>query len=281
MIDKIYQNARPFLKWAGGKQQLLQQYEAFFPKGIHRYYEPFLGGGAVFFHLYNRARLSGDVFLFDNNPELINAYRMVRDQVEGLIELLAMHKERHNREYYYQIRDLDRQDCILSDVERAARTVYLNKACYNGLFRVNRNSQFNVPMGSYKNPRIVDIDALRAANLALKGVHLEVRYFRTIVELGEPGDFFYFDPPYAPVSKTASFTSYTAGSFFEEDQRHLAKVYTSLSEKGCMCMLSNSYTPLILNLYKNFRIETVLANRAINSNAGRRGEIKEVLILNY
>ncbi len=273
--------ARPFLKWAGGKQQLLPQYAPYFPKITQRYFEPFLGGGAVFFFLWNTGRITGHATLFDNNLELVNTYQMVRDHMDELIVALVNHKQRHNRAYYYEIRSLDRQDAGLSNIERAARTIYLNKTCYNGLYRVNRKGQFNVPMGSYKNPAILDADNLRKASCALQNVQIEVRDFRTAVTLGEPGDFFYFDPPYDPLSKTASFTGYTAGNFSDEDQRDLAEVFEILSGKGCLCMLSNSYTPLILQLYQKFRIEIVLANRAINSDANGRGNIKEVVVMNY
>jgi DNA adenine methylase len=274
-------NAKPFVKWAGGKQQLLTQYESFFPDNPARYYEPFVGGGAVFFHFWTTERLPQARFLFDNNHELINAYQVVRDDLEALLNLLAVHKERHGKEYYYQIRKLDRQDVELSDVERAARTIYLNKTCYNGLYRVNSKGQFNVPIGSYKNPKIRDEDTLKAASAALQGVCIEVRDFRTIVDLAQARDFFYFDPPYHPLSKTASFTSYTAGSFRDEDQRDLSKVFTRLSEKGCYCMLSNSYTPFILELYEEFTIKTVQANRAISSDPNGRGGIREIVVLNY
>lgn len=274
-------NAKPFLKWAGGKQQLLAQYEAYFPSTFNRYLEPFIGGGAVFFHLWNTDRLPEQVFLFDNNQELINTYKIVRDNVDELIKILAIHKKTHDQEYYYEIRNLDRQNVALSDVERAARTIYLNKSCYNGLYRVNRKGQFNVPMGSYKNPAILQEEILKAANAALQHASLEVRDFQTVVDFAQSGDFFYFDPPYHPLSKTASFTGYTAGSFGDKDQRNLAAVFTRLSEKGCLCMLSNSHTPLILQLYQKFRIETVQANRAINSDSKGRGSIQEVVVLNY
>jgi DNA adenine methylase len=253
-LKPVLEKAKPFVKWAGGKQQLLAQYEAFLPGRSKRYFEPFVGGGAVFFHSWNTGRLPEKGFLFDNNEELVNAYRVVRDQVDELLAILAAHKARHCQEYFYEIRSLDRQDVALSDVERAARTIYLNKTCYNGLYRVNRKGQFNVPMGSYKNPRIQDECTLKAANAALQGVCIEIRDFRTIVDLAHAGDFFYFDPPYDPLSRTARFTSYTAGSFGHGDQRDLANVFARLSEAGCRCMLSNSYTPFVLELYKQFTI---------------------------
>lgn len=277
----IPRNAKPFLKWAGGKQQLLSQLEPFFPNAFERYFEPFVGGGAVFFHLWNTYRVPENVFLLDNNDELINAYRVVRDDLDELLDILSMHQRNHCAQYYYRIRNLDRGEVTLSRVERAARTIYLNRTCYNGLYRVNSKGQFNVPMGSYKNPIILDRDTLTAASIALQGVHIETRDFRVVVEMGQAGDFFYFDPPYHPLSKTASFTSYTASSFSEQDQRDLADVFARLTAKGCLCMLSNSHTPFILELYRGFRIETVRAIRAINSDANGRGKIEEVVILNY
>jgi DNA adenine methylase len=277
----ISTSAKPFLKWVGGKQQLLVQFEAFLPVGISRYLEPFVGGGAVFFHYWNTGRLPKNVFLLDNNEELINAYRVVRDQVDALIEQLTIHKRKHNQSYYYRIRDLDRRPANLTEVERAARTIYLNRTCYNGLYRVNSKGQFNVPIGSYKEPQIVYEEILNAASTALQGTTIKCGDFRKVVEFARAGDFFYFDPPYDPVSKTASFTGYTSASFNDEDQRDLARVFAQLTEMKCRCMLSNSYTPFILDLYRNFRIEVVQAKRAVNSNGNGRGHISEVVVLNY
>lgn len=274
-------SARPFVKWAGGKQQLIEQFKELFPERFNRYFEPFVGGGAVFFHLWKENKIPDSVFLFDNNEELINAYKVVRDDVDGLIQRLTVHKRKHNSDHYYATRQLDRNDITLSSLERAARTLYLNKTCFNGLYRVNSKGQFNVPIGSYKNPKILDEELLRAASTALQDVKVETGDFRTIVELAGPNDFIYFDPPYDPLSKTANFTSYTAGNFGDKDQEDLANVFSALSDKGCFCMLSNSYTPFILGLYDQFRIETVRAIRAINSDASGRGAIKEVVVLNY
>ena len=273
--------AKPFLKWAGGKQQLLGQFQQHLPADFKRYFEPFLGGGAVFFHLWNTGRLPDEVFLFDNNEELINAFKVVRDRPQELIELLAIHKQKHNRDYYYEIRDLDRKRMRLNDVKRAARTIYLNKTCYNGLYRVNAKGQFNVPMGSYKNPRILYEDVLLAASAALQGAQIEVRDFRSVLELGRPGDLFYFDPPYHPLTATASFRSYTPDGFNDNDQRDLADLFTQLSEKGCLCMLSNSSTPFVKGLYSGFRIRTVNAVRAINCNGTGRSGIQEVVAVSY
>lgn len=274
--------AKPFLKWAGGKQQLLSQFEAFFPKAFSRYIEPFTGGGAVFFHLWNVQRLPSQVCLIDHNEELINAYQVVRQDVDALIHLLHRHKQNHCQEYYYHVRKMDRGvSRSMSEAERAARTVYLNRTCYNGLYRVNRRGEFNVPMGSYANPRILYEDVLRAASIALQGVSLSVNDFRSIVEMALPGDFYYFDPPYDPLSKTANFTGYTANSFGDQDQRDLADVFQQLSDKGCFCMLSNAHTPFVLDLYRDFRIAKVSAKRAVNSNGNSRGAVLEVVVMNY
>ncbi|MDO8673609.1 MAG: DNA adenine methylase [Dehalococcoidia bacterium] len=273
--------AKPFVKWAGGKQQLLGQYDSFFPACFARYIEPFIGGGAVFFHLWSRGSVSDQALLFDNNENLVNTYKVVRNDVDELIGLLKVHKEKHSRDYYYAIRDLDRQNATLSDVERAARTIYLNKTCYNGLYRVNNRDQFNVPMGSYSSPRILDENTLQNASRALQNASLEVSGFRQIQDFARAGDFIYFDPPYDPVSRTASFTGYTANLFRDEDQCGLAIVYAALTERGCLCMLSNSYTPLVLGLYRDYRVEVVQASRAINSKADGRGSVKEVVVLNY
>lgn len=277
----VTRNAKPFLKWVGGKHQLLSQFEKLFPKSFNRYFEPFLGGGAVFFHLWNTGRLAKQVFLIDNNEELINTYWVVRDNLEALVDLLANHKKNHNKDYYYQVRSLDKQSVRLNNVERAARTIYLNKTCYNGLYRVNSKKQFNVPIGSYKNPKILYKDVLVAASSALQNTSLQVNDFREVVNLAQANDFFYFDPPYDPVSKTANFTGYTANSFRDKDQQDLAGVFKDLTEKGCFCMLSNSYTPFILELYQDFRIELVDARRAVNSDGNGRGSITEIVVLNY
>ena len=266
--------AAPFLKWAGGKTQLIPQMAPFFPPpdSYKRYFEPFLGGGAVFFHLQ-----PPNAYLSDLNEELINAFRVVRDCVGELIESLK--KRRNEATYYYQIRALSPR--ALSSVERASRFIYLNKTCYNGLYRTNRKGQFNVPFGRYKNPRIVNEQTLRAASLALQGVHLWVSDFATaLAKVGE-GDFVYLDPPYDPVSATASFTSYTPSDFDREDQRRLSEIYRILDQRGALLMLSNSATPFIRELYKGYNLIEVQARRAISSRGDRRGPITELLILNY
>ena len=231
--------------------------------------------------MWNTDRLPTHKFLFDNNEELVNAYCIVRDKLDELISLLTTHQKNHNKAYFYQIRSLDRQDIQLSDVERAARTIYLNRTCYNGLYRVNSKKQFNVPIGSYKNPKILCEPVLETANLALQNVSIKVMDFRAITLLAQSNDFFYFDPPYDPMSETANFTGYTADNFRQADQRDLAKVFEALTNKGCSCMLSNSYTPFIRELYHHFEVKIVNARRVVNSNANGRGNIREIVVLNY
>lgn len=271
----------PFLKWAGGKGDLLPQYRQFFPRDASTYFEPFVGSGAVFFYLRG-IDFAHRYRLFDVNAELVNTFAAVRDHAESLIELLRAHKQRHSAAYYLHIRSMDRQGLErLSPTERAARMIYLNRTCYNGLWRVNSKGHFNVPMGRYENPAILDEQRLQAASEALAGTEIAVRGFRDAVQDAREGDFVYFDPPYAPLSPTSNFTSYAAGDFGEGDQHTLAEVYRQLSARKCKAMLSNSDTPLIRDLYSGFRIETVQAKRRINSNKARRGLISELVVLNY
>ena len=276
---------KPFLKWAGGKGQLLDQFAPLYPRSFCSYHEPFVGSAAVYFHLCGLraagylADLMRRVRLTDSNMELVNCYQAVRDHVDELIDRLTLHKQKHGREYYYQVRSWLPQ--VLTPEEAAARFIYLNKTCYNGLYRVNRKGQFNVPMGSYKNPSIFDADNLRHASNMLRGVEIVVADFREVVNCAASGDFVYFDPPYHPLSRTANFTSYTEHPFGEEQQRELAQVFRALDRKGCKVMLSNSWTPFILDLYRGFRFVEVKAARAINSKAGGRGKISEAVVLNF
>jgi DNA adenine methylase len=274
---------QPFLKWAGGKGQLLDQYEPYFPQTPMRgYYEPFVGSGAVFFHLRERGVFE-TYCLSDLNTELLTCYHVVRDHVEDLITRLREHKAHHSRDYYYAIRSRDRDPswADVSPIERAARLIYLNKTCYNGLWRVNQQGFFNVPMGRYVNPDIANVERLRAASHALQGVELAVSGFEAVIEKARSGDFVYFDPPYHPLSRTASFTSYAREDFGEEEQRKLARVFAELDGRDCRVMLSNSDTPFVRELYRDYRVETVTARRAINSAKGKRGAITEVVVVNY
>lgn len=274
---------KPFLKWAGGKRQLLPEIKKYLPKNIGKttYFEPFLGGGALLFDLQPKTAIVND-----SNKELINCYRVIKDKVEELIEILKIHKAKNSKEYYDYLRGIDRSKEYreYSDIQKAARIIYLNKTCYNGLFRVNSKGYFNVPFGRYKNPNILDEAVLRGINdyLNQKSVTFLNRDFAEAVESAKKGDFIYFDPPYDPVSNTASFTGYDINGFNQNEQRRLKQVVDDLTEKGCYVMLSNSATDFILDLYKDYK-ETIVvsATRSINSNALKRGKIDEVLVLNY
>lgn len=274
----------PIVKWAGGKSQLLAQFEPFFPSSFERYLEPFVGGGAVFFHLYGRGRLDGkESILIDRLEELVNVYRVTRDQVQDLVAALRLHEPyRNDADYYYEVRGWDRRSDYSqrTDVERAARFVFLNRTCYNGLYRVNRKGQFNVPFGRYRNPTICDANNLQVVSHSLQGVVLEVGDFCRCLEWAGPGDFVYLDPPYHPLSKTASFTSYTQASFGMKDQQRLAAVFEELNQRGCQIMLSNSYTRSIQQLYEGHEQVQVQATRAINSKPDQRGAVPELLVMN-
>lgn len=276
--------AAPFVKWAGGKSQLLEQFEPLFPVQFDKYIEPFVGGGAVFFHLYNQGRIGGGVVLNDLNEELMTCYEVIRDQVDDLIEELRRHESFKMEEiYFYEVRKWDRRPDFheRSPVERAARMIFLNRTCYNGLYRVNSRNQFNVPFGRYKNPTICDEENLRAVSQALQGVELHSEDFEQCIKWVGPDDFVYLDPPYHPLSETSSFTSYTRDDFGEADQKRLAKTFRQLNKKGCRVMLSNSCTPFIRKLYDGHRRERVFARRAISCKGDGRGGISELVILNY
>jgi len=277
--DKISVRPSPFLKWAGGKNKLIKQYSPFFPKKFQKYFEPFLGGGAVFFHLSPK-----NAYLSDSNEELINCYLQIKDNPEELMGLLAIHKMNHNdsdKEYYYKIRGMDPDR--LNSIKRAARLIYLNKTCYNGLYRVNSQGLFNVPFGRYKNPGIYNPENILAASRMLKSIEIETTDFMDIAEKTGKGDLVYFDPPYHPLSITSSFTDYTSRfSYFGDDaQRELSGLFKHLHKEGCFVMLSNSDTPLVRNLYDDFYMHPIMAPRFINSKAEGRKAIRELLICNF
>ena len=269
---------RPFVKWAGGKSQLLDQFQSLYPKpgSVSRYLEPFLGSGAVFFHVKALLQPS-HVLLCDTNAELIDTFLVVRDELDALIELLRQHQKHHCESHYYEVRSRSPQ----TRAARAARLIYLNKAGFNGLFRVNSRGIFNVPFGHRAKPTILNEALLHAASVALQKAKLHARDFRDLSLVARKGDFIYLDPPYQPLSRTAKFTSYTSGCFGESDQRDLANLYAELSRKGCLLMLSNSDTPLIRELYADFRIRRVSARRMINSDGKKRGPVSEVVVTNY
>jgi DNA adenine methylase len=270
---------RPFLKWAGGKGRLIPQYSQYFPKGFSTYYEPFLGGGAIFFHLSPQRSM-----LMDINPELVNVYCCVRDRVEELIRHLSEHRDRHCEAYYYQVRAATPPltGDFRPSIERAARLIYLNKTCFNGLYRENSKGQFNVPIGRYKNPGIFEPDVLRMASQSLQSAKIKVLPFESVLQYAHSSqDFIYFDPPYFPISRTSSFTAYNRYAFTQEDQIRLRDTFAELARRGVKVMLSNSDCPFIRDLYRDYHIHTILAARAINSNANRRGKISELLITSY
>lgn len=263
--------AAPFLKWAGGKSRILSKVTAQLPPEITgRYFEPFLGGGAVFFGL----QPTGGVQLSDINGELVNVYRCVRDEVDALIGDLGRH--RYEKNYYYAVRAQDPQS--LTDLERASRLIFLNRTCFNGLYRVNRRGQFNVPFGRYTNPTICQEDRLRAASAALADCAIGQLDYATAVSSADSGDVVYFDPPYDPISPTANFTSYASGGFGRPEQERLSKLFAKLSDKGVHCTLSNSDTPFIRSLYSDFRITQIEAPRAISRSAAGRKPVLEVLV---
>ena len=276
MVNSPWERARPVLKWAGGKGKLLPELIKLLPEHLGTYHEPFVGGGALFFELATQARIT-KAYLSDINTSLIDVYIGLQDCVDEVIAHLQQH--RHEHDYYYAVRAQRPEE--LSLPERAARVIYLNKTCYNGLYRENRTGQFNVPFGRYVNPTICDEPNLRAVSTVLRDVDIARRRFDTVLDYAKKGDFVYFDPPYVPLSPTANFTSYDRAGFGPDDQRHLRDVFAELGRQGVRAMLSNSDTPLVRELYTGFRIEQVFAARAVNSKANGRGKVAEVLVLNF
>jgi DNA adenine methylase len=276
--------ARPFIKWAGGKGQLLPDLLRYMPKNFRRYHEPFAGGAALFFSLYTSGTIPRGGVLSDYNSELIDCYRTVRDQVDALIELLWQHASQHSQDYFLEVRSWDRQPGFLqrSLVERTARMIFLNRTCYNGLYRLNRRGQFNAPFGHYKNPLICDPENLRAVSQALQNIDLATGDFADVRHRAQPGDLVYFDPPYVPVSATASFTSYTGQGFGEAEQHRLAELFFELAARGVHVMLSNSATPLAKELYVGKVPSAIVhASRKINCNGLKRGLVEELIVWSY
>lgn len=274
---------QPFIKWVGGKRGLIEQILPLFPKEFNNYFEPFVGGGAIFFELYSRGLLKNKkAYLSDINKELINAYLVVKENPSTLIENLKKYKNEHSKEFYYKIRELDRikEYENLSNLDKATRFIYLNKTCFNGLYRVNKKGYFNTPIGSYKNPNIVDRDVILRASEALQNATIKHQAFKEVLKEAKKDDLVYFDPPYYPLNKTSNFTSYDSNCFLEDEQKKLLVVFDKLSKKGVKVVKSNSDTNFIKELYKNYDILTVNANRFINSKSSGRGKINEVLIRN-
>ncbi|MDI6816748.1 MAG: DNA adenine methylase [Actinomycetota bacterium] len=301
--------AKPFLKWAGGKKQLLQEFDRFFPPElksgqIDRYFEPFVGGGAVFFYIAQKYNLKS-ACLLDINKELILTYDVVKRDAENLVELLREDAEEYlslsedgRKEYYYKVRydynkmgrNFDYKDYSADWIPRAAQMIFLNKTCFNGLFRVNKKGEFNVPFGRYKNPKILDEANLRAASKLLKHTQIKLGDFNEITDAVTKKSFVYFDPPYRPISKTSNFTSYSASDFNDDAQIRLAKLYKKLSRKGTKLMLSNSDPKNNGNdddFFErhygdpNIHVYRVPAHRMISCNGAKRGKINELVIINY
>jgi len=278
----LEEKPKPFVKWVGGKRQLLKQFRDLglyppedFDPITNTYFEPFVGGGAVFFDL-----LPETAYLSDLNNELVVTYNVIKNDVENLIKSLKKHKL--DKEYFLKIRAQNPEK--LSDLNTASRFIYLNRTCFNGMYRVNSKGGFNVPFGKYTNPLICDKNNLRKASKALKNVEIKKQDYKEVLKRARKGDFVYFDPPYYPVSKTASFTSYTCEGFFDKEQIELRDAFVVLHKRGCFVMLSNSDTLFINKIYsepKGLHITKVQAGRAINSDASKRGKITEVLITNY
>lgn len=272
---------KPFVKWAGGKRQIVDKLLMYAPDEFNTYYEPFVGGGALLFELSPKKAV-----INDSNKELINVYNVLRNEekFKKMCSILNTYEKNNSEEFYYELRNKDRNKSSfdrLSDYKRAGRTIYLNKACFNGLYRVNSKNEFNVPFGKKTKVNTYDIGNLITVSnyLTMNDIKILNVDFEDSVKDAQKGDFIYFDPPYD--SETSIFNSYTEAGFGKEEQRRLAKVYKELSNKGCYVMLSNNNTTLIKELYKDFNIHIIEAKRSINSNGKKRGKVEEVIITNY
>lgn len=271
-------NMKPVVKWAGGKSKVINQISKYIPTNFNNYHEPFVGGGALFFYLFETIKLNRKkAYLSDFVDELINLYLVIKSDVENLIYISDRHV--YDKKYYYDTRA---QDPIrLTELQRASRFLYLNKTCFNGLYRVNQKGQFNVSFGDYKNPVIVDEKTLKSANEAFRCAEIFAGDFELVLNNAQEKDFIYLDPPYVPLSTTSNFTSYTANRFGAKDQARLKNVFAELSSRGCYVMLSNSNVDLVKEMYFGNNIKTITSQRAINSDITKRGIVKELLILSY
>jgi DNA adenine methylase len=270
----------PVVKWVGGKRQLITVIHENVPKEKFKYYcEPFLGGGAVLFDLQPKNAIVNDL-----NSELMNVYEVIKNDVDELI--LDLKKHKNESDYFYEMRGLDRDKKIynnLSNVEKASRILYLNKTCFNGLFRVNSSGEFNTPFGRYKNPNIINESTLRAVNSYFNesGILFYNKDYELVLDSLKKDSFVYLDPPYDPVSDSSSFTGYNKGGFNKKEQKRLKECCDNLNSRGIKFLLSNSATDFIKDLYENYNIEIVKAKRSINSVSNKRGQIDEVLVKNY
>jgi DNA adenine methylase len=264
----------PFIKWVGGKRSIIEKLLEHIPQKFNDYYEPFVGGGALLYRIYEKANRC---YISDINLELILTYKVIQNNLNELLKILEIHKKNHNKEYYNKIRALHN---LKNPIEKSARFIYLNKTCFNGLYRVNKKGEFNSPIGDYKNPNILDIENLKACNKILQKVDIKLGQFLLIKP--KENDLVYFDPPYHPTDNN-SFTSYTANGFTEQNQISLRDFILDLTKKNVKIMLSNSNTNFINDLYKSklFNIIIIDAPRMINCKANKRNPVKEVLIRNY
>ncbi|APS00508.1 DNA adenine methylase [Pajaroellobacter abortibovis] len=270
---------RPFVKWAGGKSRLLKELVPYVPRTMRIYCEPFMGGAALFFAIAgSESKYSfKQALLVDSNEELVACYRGVRNCLGAVLKILPLYS--YDKETYYKVREQDTRG--MSDAERAARFIFLNRTCFNGLWRVNATGKFNVPFGAYKNPRIVDEARLQAASCVLQKAELMACDFMEALKELRAGDFAYLDPPYEPVSRTSRFTSYVPGGFQSADQQRLAEAFRTLGENGVRALLSNSDTPFVRSMYCDFTAYSVNAPRTIHADASRRRRFQEVLIQNW
>ncbi len=265
---------KPFVKWVGGKRSIMNELVQRMPQQINNYYEPFVGGGALFFKTYDM--ISGKCHLSDLNIDLVISYITIQKQPQELIQRLEIHQEKHNKDYYYEIRAMQE---IANSILNSARFIYLLKTCFNGLYRVNKNNEFNTPIGSYKNPNICDKSNIMAVHEALQGIDIKYQDFTKIQP--QKGDFVYFDPPYHPTTQD-SFVKYVSNGFTEKDQTRLKDFALKLSKAGVSVMISNSDADFINDIYKkDFNIHKVQAPRIVNCKAGKRQSVYETLITNY
>lgn len=274
--------ARPFVKWVGGKTQLIPQLTALLPQDYHAYFEPFLGGGALFFNLKPHTAYINDI-----NKTLIHTYKVIKEHPTELCKTLCSLGEEYlaldheGRKAFYYDRRTEFNALTVPNTRKATLMIFLNKTCFNGMYRENSKGHFNVPFGDYKNPKICDRDNLYAVHELLEHVTPTSLSYKDAVKQAKKGDFVYFDPPYHPLNQTSSFTSYSLDNFTSKDQEELRDLFIELDKRGCYVMLSNSASSFIEDLYKGYRQEYVLAGRAINSKGDKRGKIKELVVLNY
>lgn len=280
LLLKSQPTLQPFTKWTGGKRQLVSVIKSLMPDNYNRYFEPFIGGGALFFDLAPKT-----AYINDFNSELINCYQQIKDNPKELIDLLTRHQTNNSKDYYLNLRSVDRDNRIneMSPMERAARIMYMLRVDFNGLYRVNSKNQFNVPYRRYKNPKIVDETLILAISDYLNKNNIQILNcdFECAVKDVKSGDFVYFDPPYIPLSETSAFTSYTHEGVSYEEQVRLRDVFRKLDRKGAYVMLSNSSSPLVEELYKGFNIHKVDANRTNGAKSSSRGKISEIIVTNY